>query len=238
MTLARRFTGELLGTALLLAAVVGSGIMGERLSGGNAAIALLANTLATGATLVTLVLTFSAVSGAHFNPAVTLADASQGGMRWHDVPVYIVAQFSGAVFGVWAAHLMFAEPVIQVSQHVRAGGAQMFSEFVATFGLLSVIWGCGRLRTEAVPFAVGLYITGAYWFSASTSFANPAVTLARAFTNTFAGIRPADAPGFVAAQLAGAFAATFLFRWLVPSLPRQARDVVVPHIEKEVSHGR
>ena len=238
MTLARRLTGELLGTALLLAAIVGSGIMGERLSGGNVAIALLANTLATGATLVTLIFTFGAISGAHFNPAVTLADASQGGMRWRDVPGYVIAQAAGALFGVWAAHLMFAEPVLQVSRHVRAGGPQLFSEFVATLGLLSVIWGCGRLRAEAVPFAVGLYITGAYWFTASTSFANPAVTLARAFTNTFAGIRPADAPGFMAAQLAGAFAATFLFRWLVPSLPTQARNVVMPQAEKEVSHGR
>jgi glycerol uptake facilitator-like aquaporin len=237
MSAARRLVGELLGTALLLAAVVGSGIMGERLSGGNVAIALLANTLATGATLVTLIFTFGAISGAHFNPAVTLADASQGSMRWRDVPGYIAAQVVGAILGVWSAHLMFAEPVIQVSQHVRSGSAQMFSEFVATFGLLSVIWGCGRLRSEAVPFAVGLYITGAYWFTASTSFANPAVTLARAFTNTFAGIRPADAPGFMVAQLAGAFAATFLFRWVVPSLPKQARDVIVPH-DKEVAHGR
>ena len=196
-----------------------------------------ANTLATGATLVTLIFTFGAVSGAHFNPAVTLADASQGGMRWSDVPGYILAQAAGVMLGVWSAYLMFAEPVLQVSQHVR-GGSQLFSEFIATFGLLSVIWGCGRLRTEAVPFAVGLYITGAYWFTASTSFANLAVTLARSFTNTFAGIRPADAPGFMVAQLAGAFAAIFLFRWLVPSLPKQARDVVVPRAEKELSHGR
>jgi glycerol uptake facilitator-like aquaporin len=238
MTLTRRLTGELIGTAFLLAAVVGSGIMGERLSGGNVAIALLANTIATGATLVTLIFTFGAVSGAHFNPAVTLADASQGGMRWRDVPGYIMAQAAGAVLGVWAAHLMFAEPVLQISQHIRAGGSQLFSEFVATFGLLAVIWGCGRLRAEAVPFAVGLYITGAYWFTASTSFANPAVTLARAFTNTIAGIRPADAPGFIAAQVAGAFAATFLFRWLAPSLPKQAADVIVPHRQREVSHGR
>jgi glycerol uptake facilitator-like aquaporin len=238
MTGARRFVAELLGTALLLAAVVGSGIMGERLSGGNVAIALLANTLATGATLVTLILTFGPISGAHFNPAVTLADASQSGIPWLDVPGYIAAQIAGAMLGVWAAHLMFAEPVLQVSQHMRAGSSQMFSEFVATFGLLSVIWGCGRLRVEAVPFAVGLYITGAYWFTASTSFANPAVTLARSFTNTFAGIRPEDAPGFIAAQLVGAFAATFLFRWLAPSLPKQAPDVVVPHVqEKEVAHG-
>jgi glycerol uptake facilitator-like aquaporin len=233
----RRAVAEALGTAFLLAAVVGSGIMGERLSGGNVAIALLANTLATGATLVTLILTFGAVSGAHFNPAVTLADASQGGMRWRDVPGYISAQAAGAMLGVWVAHLMFGEQLFQVSQHVRAGGSQLFSEFVATFGLLSVIWGCGRLRSEAVPFAVGLYITGAYWFTASTSFANPAVTLARAFTNTFSGIRPADAPGFLAAELAGAFAATFLFRWLVPSLPKQAPDIVVAHGEKELVHG-
>ena len=237
MTPARRLAGELLGTTFLLAAVVGSGIMGERLSGGNVAIALLANTLATGAMLVTLIFTFGSVSGAHFNPAVTLGGSSQGGIRWREAPGYIAAQAVGALLGVWAAHLMFGETVIQVSRHVRAGGPQMFSEFVATFGLLSVIWGCGRLRTEAVPFAVGLYITGAYWFTASTSFANPAVTLARSFTNSFAGIRPADAPGFMAAQLAGAFAATFLFRWLVPSLPRQAPDIVVPHSEKQLAHG-
>ena len=214
MTPARRLIGELLGTALLLAAVVGSGIMGERLSGGNVAIALLANTLATGATLVTLIFTFGAVSGAHFNPAVTLADASQGGMRWGDVPGYIVAQAAGALLGVWAAHLMFAEPVLQVSQHVRAGSAQLFSEFIATFGLLSVIWGCGRLRTEAVPFAVGLYITGAYWFTASTSFANPAVTVARALSDTFAGISPTSAPMFIAAQLLAAALAAPCLIWL------------------------
>ena len=237
MTLSRRLMGEFLGTALLLAAVVGSGIMGERLSGGNIAIALLANTIATGATLTTLIFTFGPISGAHFNPAVTLADATQGGISWREVPGYISAQIVGALFGVAAAHLMFAEPLLQVSQHARAGGAQMFSEFVATFGLLSVIWGCGRRRAEAVPFAVGLYITGAYWFTASTSFANPAVTLARSFTNTFAGIRPVDAPGFMLAQLAGAFAATWLFRWLVPLLPRQAQDVVVPHAQ-EAAHGR
>ena len=211
--------------------------MGERLSGGNAALALLANTLATGSTLTTLILTFGPISGAHFNPAVTLADASQGGICRREVPGYIVVQFAGALLGVAAAHVMFGEPLVQVSQHVRSGGSQMFSEFVAAFGLLSVIWGCSRLRAEAVPFAVRLYITSAYWFTASTSFANPAVTFARSFTNTFAGIRPADAPGFIAAQFAGAFAATFLFRWLVPSLPKQAREVVVPHREKEVMHG-
>ena len=237
MTPLRRLAGELLGTAFLLAAVVGSGIMGERLSGGNVAIALLANTIATGATLTTLIFTFGPISGAHFNPVVTLADASQGGILWREVPGYIAAQIAGALLGVAAAHLMFGLAVFQVSQHARTGGAQLFSEFVATFGLLSVIWGCSRRRAEAVPVAVGLYITGAYWFTASTSFANPAVTLARSFTDTFAGIRPADAPGFAAAQLAGALAATVLFRWLVPSLPKQAPDIVVPHAHKEVTHG-
>ena len=187
MTLSRRIVAEVLGTAFLLAAVVGSGIMGERLANGNIAIALLANTLATGATLVTLIFTFRPISGAHFNPAVTLADASQGGVGWSDAPAYILAQLVGAFIGVGAAHLMFGEALIQVSQHARAGGGQLFSEFVATFGLMCVIWGCIRLRSEAIPIAVGLYITGAYWFTASTSFANPAVTLARAFTNTFAG---------------------------------------------------
>jgi glycerol uptake facilitator-like aquaporin len=233
----RRFVAELLGTALLLAAVVGSGIMGERLSGGNVAIALLANTLATGAALTTLIFTFGPISGAHFNPAVTLADATQGGIRWREVPGYIAAQVAGALLGVAAAHLMFGEAVFQVSQHARAGGAQLFSEFVATFGLLSVIWGCSRLRAEAVPVAVGLYITAAYWFTASTSFANPAVTVARSFTNTFSGIRPADAPGFIAAQLAGAIAATVVFRWMVPSLPKQAAEILVSHSPEEVTHG-
>ena len=217
MTIARRIASEAIGTALLLAAVVGSGIMGDRLSAGNVAIALLANTLATGAMLVALILTFGPISGAHFNPAVTLADASQGGLPWRDVPGYIAAQFFGAFAGVAAAHLMFGEAVFSMSRHVRAGGSQVFSEAVATFGLLCVIWGCARLRSSAVPFAVGAYITGAYWFTASTSFANPAVTAARAFTDTFAGIRPADAPGFIAAQFCGAAAATLVFRWLVPA---------------------
>ena len=184
MTRARRIAAETLGTGLLLVAVVGSGIMGERLAGGNAAIALLANTLATGAVLVALIITFVPISGAHFNPAVTVADASQGGLPWRKV-----------------------------------GRCLLFSEFIATFGLLCVIGGCARLRSSAVPFAVGAYITGAYWFTSSTSFANPAVTLARSASDTFAGIRPGDAPGFIVAQLAGAGAATVLFRWLVPSLP-------------------
>lgn len=229
MTLARRFAAELGGSGFLLAAIVGSGIMGERLAGGNVAIALLANTLATGAMLVTLILTFGPVSGAHFNPAVTLADASQGGLPWREVPAYVAAQLIGAFAGVAAAHLMFSEPVFSASRHVRAGGAQLFSELVATFGLLCVIWGCARQRSSAVPFAVGAYITGAYWFTASTSFANPAVTLARSASDTFAGIRPADAPGFIVAQLAGAAAATVLFRWLIPTLPRDAAAVVVSH---------
>jgi glycerol uptake facilitator-like aquaporin len=229
VTLARRITAEALGTALLLAAVVGSGIMGERLAAGNVAIALLANTLATGAMLAALILTFGPISGAHFNPAVTLADASQGGLPWREVPGYLTAQVGGAFAGVAAAHLMFGEPLFSASHHTRAGGAQLFSEFIATFGLLAVIWGCARLRSTAVPFAVAAYITGAYWFTASTSFANPAVTLARSASDTFAGIRPEDAPGFILAQLAGAAAATVLFRWLVPSLPRDAGAIVVPH---------
>jgi glycerol uptake facilitator-like aquaporin len=212
----RRVVAEALGTAFLLAAVVGSGIMGERLAGGNIAIALLANSLATGAMLVALILTFGHVSGAHFNPAVTLADALQGGFSWRHVPAYLAAQTAGGFLGVAAAHLMFSEPVFFLSRHVRGGGASLFSEFVATFGLLSVIWGVTRARPSAVPFAVGAYITGAYWFTSSTSFANPAVTLARAASDTFAGIRPADVPGFIVAQLAGAGAATVLFRWLLP----------------------
>jgi len=216
MSLHRRLAAEGVGTALLLAAVVGSGIMGERLADGNVAIALLANAIATGSTLVALILTFGPISGAHFNPAVTIADASQRGLSWRDVPLYITAQIIGAVVGVLSAHLMFGEELFQLSQHVRAGGGQLFSEFVATFGLLAVIWGCSRAHSESVPLAVGLYITGAYWFTASTSFANPAVTAARALTNTFAGIRPADAPGFIAAQLAGAAVATLFFGWLVP----------------------
>jgi len=233
----RRFVAEALGTAFLLAAIVGSGIMGDRLAGGNVAIALLANTIATGAMLVALILTFGPISGAHFNPAVTLADASQGGLAWREVPVYIAAQIAGAFVGVAEAHLMFGEPVFFASRHVRTGSPQLFSEFIATFGLLSIIWGCARLRSSAVPFAVGAYITGAYWFTSSTSFANPAVTLARAASDTFAGIRPADAPGFIMAQLAGAMAATLLFRWLVPSLPKDAADVVIAHPQKEATNA-
>ena len=236
--LARRATAEAVGTAFLLATVVGSGIMAERLAGGNVAVALLANTLATGAVLVALILTFGPISGAHFNPAVTLADASQGGLPWPETPTYIVAQLVGAFIGVASAHLMFEAPLFSASRHARSGGAQMFSEFVATFGLLAVIWGCARLRSAAVPFAVASYITAAYWFTASTSFANPAVTLARSATDTFAGIRPADAPAFIIAQLFGAAAATGLFRWLVPTLPDVAPTVVVPRSEARHSDSR
>lgn len=227
-TASRRLAAELVGTALLLATVVGSGIMGERLAGGNVAIALLANAVATGAGLLALILTFGPVSGAHFNPAVTIVDATQGGIAWRLVPLYVLAQASGALLGVVLAHLMFGESAISMSTHARSGAAQLLSEAVATFGLLSVIWSCSRSRPDAVPFAVAAYIVAAYWFTASTSFANPAVTLARAFTNTFAGIRLEDVLGFAAAQLVGAAAATALFRWLVPSLPKTARQVVVP----------
>jgi glycerol uptake facilitator-like aquaporin len=214
-----RTVSEFLGTAFLVAAVVGSGIMGEHLSGGNVAIALLANTIATGAALVALILTFGPISGAHFNPAVTLADAIEHGIPWTEVPVYIIAQCTGGIMGAAFAHLMFGLPLYSFSSHIRSGWALALSEFVASFGLLSVIWSCSRLRSNMTPFAVASYITAAYWFTASTSFANPAVTIARSVSNTFAGIRPSDVPGFVVAQLAGALAATFLFAWLVPSLP-------------------
>ena len=225
--LLRKAVAELIGTTLLLAAVVGSGIMGERLAAGNVAIALLANTVATGAALVALILTFGSISGAHFNPAVTLADATQRGLPWREVPVYLAAQVAGAFAGVALAHIMFSEPALYfASHHERSGIAQLVSEFIASFGLLSVIWGCVRRRPAAVPFAVAAYITAAYWFTASTSFANPAVTLARAASNTFAGIRPVDVPGFIVAQLAGAAAATALFRWLLPELPTVSTRVV------------
>jgi glycerol uptake facilitator-like aquaporin len=216
-SLRQRTAAEFTGTMFLLVAVVGSGIMGERLAAGNTAIALLANSIATGAALVALILAFLAVSGAHFNPAVTLAAALQGEFPWREAPVYIVAQLCGAFAGVAVAHLMFGDPLFFASTHARRGAAQMFSEFVATFGLLMTIWGCSRRRMSSLPFAVGCYITAAYWFTSSTSFANPAVALARAFTNTFSGIRPADVPGFIVAQLLAAFAAAWIFRWLLPS---------------------
>jgi glycerol uptake facilitator-like aquaporin len=233
MTFGRKVAAEALGTMLLLATVVGSGIMGERLSGGNVAIALLANSIATGGILVALIVVFGSISGAHFNPAVTLASAVKGGLRWLEVPGYVVAQLAGAISGVAAAHLMFGEPLFAASQHVRSGRAQMFSEFIATFGLLSVIWGCSRVHSSAAPFAVAAYITAAYWFTSSTSFANPAVTIARSLTNTFSGIRPLDVPGFISAQLVGAAAATFVWSWLSAQTPETAAPVVVPRAQRK-----
>lgn len=229
MTLARRVSAEFLGTAFLVAAVVGSGIMAERLSGGNVALALLANTIATGAALVALILAFGPVSGAHLNPVVTLMDALEKGLPWAHTPHYVFGQILGGVCGTIMAHLMFGLSLVSYSNHVRQGPAQVFSEFVATFGLVSVIWGCSRLRSNAVPFAVGAYITAAYWFTASTSFANPAVTIARCLSNTFAGVRPVDVPWFVFAQFLGGFAATMVFRWLVPTLQVQAKEVLPAH---------
>ena len=224
-----RLTAEFVGSAFLVAAVVGSGIMGERLAGGNVAIALLANTIATGAALLALILTFGPISGAHLNPAVTVADAIEHGISWPDALAYIAVQCAGGVAGAIIAHLMFGLRWYSVSTHSRHGWSLVLSEFVATFGLLSVIWGCSRLRSGAVPFAVASYITAAYWFTASTSFANPAVTIARSLSDTFAGIQLSDVPLFIAAQLAGALAATFLFRWLVPNLTTYADRVVVSH---------
>ncbi|MFZ6722310.1 aquaporin [Undibacterium sp. Ji49W] len=223
MTIARRLVAEGLGTAFLLAVVVGSGIMAERLAGGNVAIALLANAIATGAGLIALILMFGTVSGAHFNPVVTLSEAFQKNMPGKEVLPYILVQVLGAFAGVAAAHGMFENPLFFASEHARTGMSQWWSEFVATFGLIAVIIGCSRSRPAATPFAVAAYITAAYWFTSSTSFANPAVTLARAATNTFAGIRPADAPGFIIAQLLGAAAATLVFCWLYPAATKDAK---------------
>lgn len=219
----RRATAELVGTAMLLAAVVGSGIMGERLAGGNDAIALLGNTIATGAALVVLIHIFGPVSGAHFNPAVTLAFAMRGEVDRRTVAAFVMAQLVGAVLGVWAAHAMFAEPVLQVSTKLREGLPQGFAEFVATFGLIGTIFGTQRSRPEFTPVAVGLYITAAYWFTASTSFANPAVTIARSLSNTFAGIAPASVPLFIAGQVAGTVAAVGFFAWLFKEDARNDR---------------
>jgi glycerol uptake facilitator-like aquaporin len=213
-SLSRRAAAEALGTGFLLAAIVGSGIMGERLAGGSVGLALLANSLATGAALVALILAFGPVSGAHLNPAVTLAETLRGALPRADAVAYVAAQLAGAYAGVIAAHGMFGEPWLAASGHARAGPAQAFSELVATFGLVAVILGCARAQPRAVAFAVGAYITAAFWFTASTSFANPAVTVARAVTDTFTGIRPADAPAFLAAQALGAVLATLCFRWL------------------------
>ena len=221
-TLARRLVAEGLGTALLLAVIVGSGIMAERLADGNVAIALLANAIATGAGLVALILTFGTISGAHFNPVVTLSEVWQKNLPAAEAAPYIAAQIVGAFAGVVAAHLMFDVPVLIASTHVRSGAAQWWSEFVATFGLIAVIIGCSRSRPGVTPFAVAAYIVAAYWFTSSTSFANPAVTLARAATATFAGIRPADTVGFIVAQVLGGAAATPLFCWLYPAAHREA----------------
>jgi glycerol uptake facilitator-like aquaporin len=223
----RRLLAEGLSTGLLLAIVIGSGIMGERLAGGNVALALLANSIATGAGLVALILAFGPISGAHMNPVVSLIQALRGGVAWRELPMYVGAQVSGAFIGVATAHLMFDVPLFSVSAHVRAGAAQLLGEFVATFGLVATILGCARARPTAVPFAVGAYITAAYWFTSSTSFANPAVTLARAVSDTFAGIRPLDVPGFVVAQLTGALAAHACFRYLHAEPQRNAVPAAV-----------
>ncbi len=229
ISLGRRVVAEFLGTMLLVATVIGSGIMADRLANGNVALALLANTIATGAALVALILAFGQISGAHFNPVVTLMDALEKGLPWMETPHYVAGQVFGGIAGVVVAHLMFALPVVSLSRHVRSGPPQVFSEFVATFGLVSVIWGCSRLRSNAVALGVGAYITAAYWFTASTSFANPAVTIARCLSDTFAGIRPADVLWFVSAQLLGGITATMVFRWLVPNLQVGAKEVLLAH---------
>jgi glycerol uptake facilitator-like aquaporin len=214
--LGKRMAAEALGTAFLLAAVAGSGIMGERLGGGNPAIALLVNTMATGAALVALIYTFGPVSGAHLNPVVTLALASRFRFGFREVPAYLFSQTFGAVLGIAAVHGMFGQPIFSWSQHSRTGMPQLLSEGIATFGLMMVIWSSSRHREEAIPIVVGAYITAAYWFTSSTSFANPAVTIARSMTDTFTGIRPADVPGFIVAQLVGAGVATLVARWMLP----------------------
>ena len=223
--MARRAVAELLGTGFLLAAVVGSGIMGERLAGGNIAIALLVNTIATGAALMALIYSFGGLSGAHFNPVVTLDQALNDAMPWRQAPAYVIAQIVGAFLGVGAANRMFGLALFSVSRHARSGPALLLSEFIATFGLIMVIRACSVSRTSAVPVAVGAYIAAAYWFTASTSFANPAVTLARTGSDTFAGIRPIDVPGFIAAQLAGGLTASILCNWLLrPSEAATAKE--------------
>jgi glycerol uptake facilitator-like aquaporin len=213
-SLAGKITAEFLGTAFLLAAVVGSGIMAQKLSGGNTALALLCNTIPTGAILVVLILIFGPISGAHFNPAVTLAFASRGKLAWTAALIYIAAQVVGGIAGVWAAHLMFEMPVLQLSLTQRTGVGQWFAEVVATFGLLLTIFGCAARTPAAIPYAVGLYITSAYWFTASTSFANPAVTIARSLSDTFAGIAPGGVLAFIGAQLLGAAIAVILAGWM------------------------
>jgi glycerol uptake facilitator-like aquaporin len=212
--LSRRLVSEFLGAAFLVAAVIGSGIMGERLARGNIAIALLANTIATAAALAALILTFRPISGAHFNPVVSVTEAFVGGMKWGEAFFYAIAQVAGGIFGAACANIMFALPVFSVSHHVRTGTSQWFSEFVATFGLILIIRGCSRFESQWVPVAVASYIAAAYWFTASTSFANPAVTIARSLSDTFAGIRPADVLPFIAAQICGGFSAVLVFEWL------------------------
>lgn len=215
----RRCAAEFAGTAFLLTVVVGSGIMGDRLSGGSVGLALLTNSLATGAGLVALILAFGPISGAHFNPLVSAAMAILGRLSVGDLAAYVAAQFAGALLGTMCAHAMFAEPVLTWSTHARAGGPQALSEFVATFGLLTVVLGVGRHRAEMAPLAVGAYVTAAYWFTASTAFANPAVTVARMTTNTFTGIRPMDVPAFLIAQTLGAATSVALVRWLAAPHP-------------------
>ena len=213
-SLARRTFSEFLGTAFLLAAVVGSGIMAQRLSGGNGALALLCNTLPTGAILAVLILVFGPLSGAHFNPAVSVAFSLRGELPWQTMAVYIAAQVLGAILGVWAAHLMFEIPLLQFSATVRSSPGQWLAEAIATLGLLLTIFGCAARSPTAIPYAVGLYITSAYWFTASTSFANPAVTIARSLSDTFAGIAPSGVMAFIAAQLVGMLTAVLIGRWL------------------------
>ena len=224
--LAKRVVAEALGTFFLLAAVVGSGIMAERLAGGNMALALLANTAATGAALVALIISFAPISGAHFNPVVTLSFALRFDLEWRSIPLYLLAQVVGGIGGVTAANTMFGLPAFFVSHHPRMGMAQLFSEFIATLGLVSVILAASRSTIVVVAIAVGAYISAAYWFTASTSFANPAVTIARCLSDTFTGIRPADAPGFVLAQLAGGLVATVLFGWLLPPQSSERKEPI------------
>ncbi len=213
--MARRLTAEFLGTAFLLATVVGSGIMGETMAGGNAAIALLGNTLATGAILTVLILILGPVSGAHINPAVTLSFVMQKQVSPGVGAAYVAVQLCGAMFGVMVAHVMFGEPLLTYATQGRTGIGQWVAEFVATFGLVATIMGCLRFRPQAVAYAVGLFISAGYWFTSSTSFANPAVAIARSFTDTFSGIRPANSPAFIVAEICGAVAATLLFAWLL-----------------------
>lgn len=233
-SLSRRCVAEFVGTAFLVATVIGSGVMAERLSNGNVALALLANTIATGAVLVALILAFDEIS-AHFNPVVTVMAAFERGLAWGDVPFYVTSQVAGGITGAITAHLMFGLALVSLSGHVRSGPAQVFSEFVATFGLIAVVWGCSRSRSNAVAVAVGAYITAAYWFTASTSFANPAVTMARSLSDTFAGIRPLDVPWFIVAQFIGGFTAILLFRWLVPARKLADRESPVGNIPKPKS---